>query len=467
MKKTLSHALALLLVLSLFPLALLGCEDDQAEPDQSNPVISEEESLADVSEESSEPEEDTTPMVNISQDPSYTNVALNKTYKKSNLHPADNPSYPDEGNISMTDGILPAERANYSDKAFMGFSRSSADYCANGYSAITVDLGGNYALDKFVAHTASCQFLRVGIDAPSIVWIFVSNDGEEWHRVGATTQVDDAKKANVECTLVIEEAVTARYVQYRFCANAGGWMFISEVEAYGIATERQLAYPVQNVDKKILFVGNSTTFFFNIPYKVFYIAQSAGINIEVEYCCGGGAYLSQYADPSNQLGALFKSKLNATKYDYVVLQDNGNADYAESQPALEKLVPMIRATGAEVVLYKRYSSNDDPAQRPASAYRHEVNYTKLAETYDIEKVAPVADAFLICTEKYPKINLYHTDDSHHSDIGGYLSACVLAMTYLDIDVEDITYTAGLDEETANALKECAKIACEQGYDYNK
>lgn len=454
MKKIISYLLASLLVFAVFPLALSGCDEQTSD-----------ESSANSTEESSETEE-STPVI-ISGDPNYTNVALNKTYTKSNLHPADKPSYPDENNKSMTDGVRPSASASYSDPAFMGFSRSSADYNANGYSSITVDLGNIYYLDKFVASAASAKFASVGIDAPAYVWIYVSNDGKEWYRVGRTSHVDDPKVNSVESELTLDSAVTAQYVEYRFCCNAGGWMFISEVEAFGIPAEKAVDYPEQKVDVNILFVGNSTTYFFNVPDKLFGLAEAAGMDIDVTYCCGGGAYLHQYADGNSTLGKLFRTKLGLKDYDYVVLQDNGNAGYEDSKPALDVLVPMIRDKGATVLLYKRYSSNSDPAQRPASAYRHEVNYTKLAETFDIEKVAPAADAFLICTEKYPNINLYHTDNSHHSNNGAYLIACVLAITYFDMELADNTYTAGLDEETANALKECAKIACEQGYDYSE
>ena len=79
--------------------------------------------------------------------------------------------------------------------------------------------------------------------------------------------------------------------------------------------------------------------------------------------------------------------------------------------------------------------------------------------------APVADAFLICNQKYPSINLYHTDNSHHSTVGAYLSACVMAMTFLDIDESDITYNANLEPDVAAKLRECARIACETGYDF--
>ncbi|MBQ4316981.1 MAG: hypothetical protein IJC20_01915 [Clostridia bacterium] len=453
MKRFISCSLAILLLLAVFPLALVGCETTDTESQTSQP------------EESSQTEESTPMIPDISNDSAYTNVALNKTYTKSNLHPVDKPSYPDENNTSMTDGVRPEKNAGYADKAFMGFSRSSADYNANGYSSITVDLGNIYYLDKFVASTASAKFSSVGIDAPAYVWIYVSNDGKEWYRVGRTSHVDDPKLNSVESELKLDSAVTAQYVEYRFCCNAGGWMFISEVEAFGIPAEKAVAYPEQTADVDILFVGNSTTYFFNIPDKLFSLAEAAGKNIDVTYCCGGGAFLHQYADGNSTLGKLFRTKLALKDYDYVVLQDNGNADFEDSKPALDVLIPLIEQKGAEVLLYKRYSSNSDPSQRINSAYRHEVNYTKLAQEFDVEKVAPAADAFLICTEKYPDINLYHTDNSHHSDNGAYLIACVMAITYFDMDLTDNTYTAGLDEETANALKECAKIACEQGFDY--
>lgn len=453
MKKLISYLLALVLLLLAFPLSLIGCYEQTTDDSTASGTDT---------EQSSETEE-STPMI-ISGDPNYTNVALNKTYTKSALHPMDAPSYPDEGNKSMTDGVRPAESANYSDKAFMGFN-TNTDYKQNGYSLVTVDLGKIYYLDKFVVSTASSKFVSVGIDAPEIVWVYVSNDGKEWYCAGRTDHTDDPSKNLVECELVLDSAITARYVQFRLCANNDGWLFVSEVEAYGIEAEEAIPYPEQDVGAKILFVGNSSTYYFNTPYKLFFLCEAAGMNIDVEYCCFGGAYLYQYADANDQLGKLFRSKLSKQKYDLVVLQDNSNADYEQSKPALDVMLPLIRETGATAMLYKRYSSNSDPEKRLDSAYRHEVNYSKLSETFSIDEVAPVADAFLICTEKYPDINLYHTDNSHHSNIGAYLIACVWAITYLDMDLTDNTYTAGLDEKTADAIKECAKLACEQGYDF--
>ena len=468
MKKALLVILAASLLLSL-----AGCATSA--PETSAPSVSgdassmaesfTEESSNDVSETVSQEEE--RPMISIKGDPNYANVALNKSYTHTTLHPGnDNASYPDEGGISMTDGVIAAADGKYSDPAFMGFNKNHNDYTAKGYSAVTVDLGGLHYLDKFVAHVASKKHLSVGINAPEIVFIYVSHDGETWHRVGYTSHEDSETVASIPSTLELEYAVSARYVQYRFLGDSN-WIFVCEVEAFGIAAEEEIPFPGEEEIVSFLFVGNSSTYYFNIPVKFMHLAASAGVTVEVDNSCVGSAYLSYFADASNERhGIPLREHLASKKYDYVVLQDNSGASYEDSKPAIDILLPLIKENGAEMLLYKRYSSNDDPAQRLDSAYRHEVNYSKLAETFGVDRVAPGADAFLICTEKYPEINLYHTDNSHHgAGEGAYLLACVMAIEFLDLDLDKCTYTAGLDEATVAKLKECAKIACETGYDY--
>ena len=215
--------------------------------------------------------------------------------------------------------------------------------------------------------------------------------------------------------------------------------------------------------KKFMVVGNSTTYFNGIPIKFKGIAQAAGIEIDVTYCTKGSSYLSDYASTSTDCGQKFRNLLNQNKFDYVVLQDAGKANYSQSKPALDTLMPLITANGAKALLYKRYASESNAADRLVYAKVHHDNYTQLAEDFNIDMVAPVADAFLISDLKYPEINLYADDNSHHSKEGSYLAALVWAITYLGIDVTDNSYTADLPADTVAALKECAKLACEVGY----
>lgn len=461
MKKTIVSFLALTLALMML---LCSCTPNDTASDSLSIDNSELTSEIEESTDESEPEESRV-MITIKDSADYKNVAFEKLYTRTSLYPNDNsPSYPDTNNKEMTDGKIPTSSANYSDGAYAGFNKNSEDYVLNGYSAVTVDLGELYYLDKFVSYTGSDAFTSVGISAPSMVMVYVSEDGAAWNKLGESKyECEDGSKLG-KFVLETEYAVSGQYVQYRFVGNLN-WMMVAEVEAYGIKGEESIPFYDTTNEISFLFIGNSTTYYFNIPYEFLKITESAGVKTDVNLCTYGGAYLYQFADGTTTMGKLLKEKLAATKYDFIVLQDNGNADYSDSKPAMDKLIPMVEKNGAKPVLYKRYSSNDDPAQRPASALRHHKNYIQLAKDFNIDMNAPVADAFLICNQKYPSINLYHTDNSHHSTVGAYLSACVMAMTFLDIDESDITYNANLEPDVAAKLRECARIACETGYDF--
>lgn len=213
--------------------------------------------------------------------------------------------------------------------------------------------------------------------------------------------------------------------------------------------------------KKFMFIGNSSTYFNGTPIKFKALAEAAGVNTHVVYCTYGAAYLSEYADEKHERGIAFRTHLR-NGFDYVVLQDAGAATYEKSKPACDILVPLIKESGATPLLYMRYSGEKVAENRKDSAKVHYDNYTKLGADFDIT-VAPAAEAFLICTEKYPEINLYADDNAHHSKEGSYMIACVWLYCYLGIDPRGNTYDAQMDEATVKALQECAYQACEIGY----
>ena len=461
MKKTVSLLLLTAIIFTVCPFAFASCDSDGGKTEES--ISSAAETSAVTSNESSKTEESE----EMSREPintEYVNAALGKRYELSKLYPEDKPSYPDETRKSMTDGVIVAEGASYADPAFIGFNQNGTDYRSNSYASITIDLEKIYSLDKFVAHVGS-EALGGGIDAPEFVWIYVANEFGNWYEIGTTNHTDTTETNSIAATLELEEAITARYVQFRFLGSSN-WVMVSEVEAFGREAEDHIPYPEKTDVKNFLFVGNSATYYFNTAFKFKCLVESLGVNVDITTCCYGSAYLSYYADPEYKPhGDTFRSKIAQKDYDFVVLQDNSGADFDSAKNAIDVLMPFIKENGAEAALYKRYSSSDDINNRINSAKRHHTTYTKLAEEFGIDKVAAAADAFLICNEKYPEINLYHTDNSHHNSAAAYMIACVMAIEYLDLDITDATYTAGLDEATANALKECAKIACTEGYNY--
>ena len=222
--------------------------------------------------------------------------------------------------------------------------------------------------------------------------------------------------------------------------------------------------PASSSAKKFLFVGNSTTYFNGTPIKFKALCKAAGIEVDVEYCTFGSAYLSEFADETHERGVALRNKLKSKKYDYVVLQDAAAASYYTSKPAVDKIMPLIKENGAEALLYKRYSAADTLEQKIINAVKHHENYSTLAKNYSI-KCANAADAFIYSCEKYPEINLYADDGGHHSKEGSYLIACTWLYTYLGIDPSGNGYTAQMEESVAAKLQECAKLAVENGYPY--
>lgn len=205
-----------------------------------------------------------------------------------------------------------------------------------------------------------------------------------------------------------------------------------------------------------LFVGNSTTYFNGTPIKFKAMAAAAGKEIVVEYCTYGSAYLSEFADATHERGKAFRNKLNAKKYDYIVFQDAASADYYKSKAAMDVLMPLVEANGAQALLYMRYSTGDE------GTLRHYGNYPRLSKDFGNLPVANVTGAFNICRELYPDINLLAEDLGHHSCEGSYLIAATWLQVFLGIDPRGNSYTANLPKDTIEALQDCAVKSVEAG-----
>ena len=215
---------------------------------------------------------------------------------------------------------------------------------------------------------------------------------------------------------------------------------------------------------KFLFVGNSTTYFNGIPIKFKGLCQAAGVEVVVDYCTNGSAFLSEFADANHERGKKFRNMLNAKEYDYVVLQDAAGAGYNSMENAVGTMLPLIEKNGATPLLYMRYSNDLDPETRVNSFYKHYLNYSRLSAKYDID-YAPVSGAFLKCIETNPEINLFADDGGHHSWEGSYLAACTWLYSYLGKDPRGNSYTANLPAATATALQNIAYEIAKNGYPF--
>ncbi len=239
-----------------------------------------------------------------------------------------------------------------------------------------------------------------------------------------------------------------------------------KVEGNTLTIEYNNPAPVRGEAKKFLFVGNSSTYFNGTPIKFKGLAKAAGVEIDVDYCTFGSAFLSEFADPAHQRGQALRTKLKQNKYDYVVLQDAAKTDYYSSKPQVETLLPLIEENGAEALLYMRYSAASTVEGIIKNAKKHHDNYTGIAKDFDLV-YSPSAHAFIYSALKYPEIPLYADDGGHHSKEGSYLIACTWLMSYLGINPVGNMYLADMPEDVAAKLQECAYLACTEEYQFEE
>lgn len=184
---------------------------------------------------------------------------------------------------------------------------------------------------------------------------------------------------------------------------------------------------------KVLFLGNSFTFYNEMPTLFENMVKSAGIDIKVDKLTFGGHYLHQYACFEEEKGKLFLEKLNSDKWDIVVLQDqsfnpaNNYDDFFESSKILCK---EIRKHGATPVFYQTWAYRNDSEKLAKTGLTYYELYSKLEEAYqkaaqELDTIAvPVGKAFYNLTQNYPDIELFQPDDFHPSPAGSMLAAAM-------------------------------------------
>ena len=209
---------------------------------------------------------------------------------------------------------------------------------------------------------------------------------------------------------------------------------------------------------RFLFLGNSCIYFNGVPLKFRALCRAAGLAVDVTYCTVGGAFLRQYLDPEHRCHQKMKEVLKAKKYDFAILQDANAATAEETENSVRGLLPYLKENGARLFLYARSAATAEPIKNREETARLWESYYRAGKAFDAP-VAPAVLAFARCMERYPELELYADDRSHHSAYGSYLVACCMVETYLRIDVRGLAYDAYFGTEVASKLQEIAHEVC--------
>lgn len=222
---------------------------------------------------------------------------------------------------------------------------------------------------------------------------------------------------------------------------------------------------------RVLFVGNSYTFFNNLPDMVTRLAKAAGEEMPLLAVqeAPGGVTLEQHAR-----GPAVAKWLADVKWDYVVLQEQSQRpSFAPQQvarevyPAVRQLHAKIKENGARTLLFQTWGYKDgDRRSVPGDTYgamqeRLRRGYGGIAKELKID-VVPVGTAWELALKKDTKLDLWGPDGSHPSASGTYLAACVFYAQLYGKSPAGNSFTAGLGAAEAKLLQEAAWAAVEQG-----
>lgn len=172
--------------------------------------------------------------------------------------------------------------------------------------------------------------------------------------------------------------------------------------------------------KKILFIGNSYTYFWNLPQTVHVMSSKDSVVLETRQSTVGGVNLGQHWNSDNNLKS--RDIIEQNNFDIIVIQDHSlqAINKPDSLHYYGKLFnDLIKSKGAKTYLYMTWAREKEPLMQTQIASE----YTKLANEINATLV-PVGLAWEKARNLKPDIDLFDEDGSHPSTMGTYLNACV-------------------------------------------
>jgi len=239
-----------------------------------------------------------------------------------------------------------------------------------------------------------------------------------------------------------------------------------KVQVMDFDQELNLRKPVQvKTEPTILFLGNSMTYFNDLPTVFLNLSQSGGFAAEVYELTEGSYRLEYFADETDEVGVQACDTLKNYDWDYVVLQEQSGISTMGAEehmyPAARTLDSMIREANGESVFLMTWAYKEG-FSLPLLGFEfnntREEMQTQMAQNYmnianELEALlAPAGIAFMRCSFDYPEIELWDEDGNHPSMAGTYLAACVLYQVLYDQSPGELSYTADLDRQTASKLQ---------------
>lgn len=183
---------------------------------------------------------------------------------------------------------------------------------------------------------------------------------------------------------------------------------------------------------KVLFVGNSFTYYYNLPQVVQAMAASQNIEIETRQSTVGGSNLEQHW--KKEKGTRTMRLLDSAKWDFVVFNNHSTSPIETPDAFYEygkKFAELVKSKGATPVFMMTWAYKSDPLMY--SPLRD--GYKKLAKETKSELV-PCGELFEAVRTLRPTMEMYF-DDKHPSANATYMLGLAFLKYFTHASVDKI------------------------------
>ena len=213
--------------------------------------------------------------------------------------------------------------------------------------------------------------------------------------------------------------------------------------------------------KRVLFVGNSYTFYGDVPGQVarFAEADPGSGAIETDEVVRGGADLKAHA---KETGAY--ERVAETQWTHVVLQEKSTGTLHDARTYRRYVGELGERVSGSVLLYETWARQREheiyrwawSGKRPTVMLRRVRRELERAAAKLNAEIVPVGTAWQLCLERYPDMVLHDTDLHHASALGSHLAACVFFAWLAGRDPQSVSLDVeGVSPEDARRLRSVA------------
>ena len=174
---------------------------------------------------------------------------------------------------------------------------------------------------------------------------------------------------------------------------------------------------------KYLFIGNSHTYFNDMPHLFAQLAETVDNDVHVTMLTRGGMGFPYHAD-----GEEAPFNIRYGEYDYVILQHVAHpmGDIDEMFRAGKQLIALAKEAGAVPLLYMTWTKLGDEASQPEMSG----HYRRLAKETGV-KLIPAGEVWQAARKVLPGIDFYYKDGAHASLAGSKLIAAAAFAAIFD------------------------------------